>query len=115
MMISVSMSDFRELPVWKQARLLALAGHELSHRLQLDPAAQTSSNELQNGCVALLTAIVNRYEGQEWENEKGSSDSVERALARLDALLADGLRRGSVQQADYLLLHKTIINVKELL
>lgn len=115
MTIGVCMSDFRELEVWKRARLLAFVGHDLASRLQGNPVAMGYAEALRNRCVDLLTAIVNRYEGEGSLFHQGEPEPTDRILEELEALIAKSTDQGAIHHSDYIAMHKEIAGVKALL
>lgn len=108
-------SDFRELQIWKQARALALAGHELSGRLQHRSSSKSLSEGLFNLCVEVLTALVNQFEGNPADPHDVQGVSARDALAGLEELLSGAVSRGEISTRDRLLLDREIRQIKELL
>lgn len=108
-------SDFREMPVWYEARTLAVVGHDLAERLQHQFHAKGSSQALRNLCIDVLTSLVNQFDGNPEALPNVKPLSAFDALARLEALLSEFIDQGQITHLDYELLNGEIQKVKELL
>lgn len=112
---SRSRVDCRELAVWEEARCLTLAAYELAKNMQ-DPGKGTAlASRIQNICVAVLTRILEAFDGSEMKKAAKLLGETNELLNGLDILLDRAPTSGMVTTVDLSLLHQETARVRSLL
>jgi hypothetical protein len=118
MLTSLSSSrrdNFRELPVWGEARCLTLAVHELATRIQDSAQGAALAAEIQTVCVTMLARIIDAYEGNKMDKATQLLGETDELLTRLDGLLNRTLTAGMLARVDLSLLRGEVSRVRALL
>ncbi len=107
------MKDFRNLPVWLEARRLTLAAFQFTTRRIERDGASALGREIQNTCVVILSAIQHLTEpGPAKSNPRKIASE---ALRRLTTLLGRAYAEGLISTFELALVMRELTSVNEFL
>ena len=107
--------DFRELAVWGEARCLTLAVHQWVQAIRDSREGVFLAPEIESVCVAILTRLVEAYDGREVKNVTKLLGETDELLKRLDRLLDLSPTSGLVLNTQVSLLRQEALRVRRLL
>jgi hypothetical protein len=104
------MGDFREEQIWREARLLTAALHQLTEAFPAELASR-----IRSACISLLDSLARSADLSLSRQTSGSTRKVSRLAEQLDAEIHEAYERGLMERPSFSSLEKETELLRQLL